>query len=218
MSPEIEKVLNGESDGCIVCGDCLEVMADMPDGCVDAVVTDPPYNLDFPYEAYNDLRGDYADWCFHWLGECERVSLGAVAFTPGHPNLRMWLSHAPPLWVACWWKPASMNHCPLGASNWEPICVYGKRVGGGGCDVIRAPVVSIKDGTSHPCPKPEEWGAGLIRLVTSGNIILDPFCGSGTTCVAAKKLGRKYIGIEIDEKYCRIARNRVANTEKPLFT
>ena len=53
MNPEIEKVLNGEADGCIVCGDCLEVMADMPDGCVDAVVTDPPYGID---EAAGDGR------------------------------------------------------------------------------------------------------------------------------------------------------------------
>ena len=50
-----------------------------------------------------------------------------------------------------------------------------------------------------------------------GDIILDPYCGSGTTCVAAKKLGRRYIGIEIDEKYAAIARSRIASTPKPLF-
>ena len=45
------------------------------------------------------------------------------------------------------------------------------------------------------------------------------FCnGSGTACVAAKKLGRRYIGIEIDEKYAEMARRRVASTPRPLFT
>ena len=41
------------------------------------------------------------------------------------------------------------------------------------------------------------------------DIILDPFCGSGTTCVAAKMLGRNYIGIDISEEYCKIARERL---------
>ena len=49
-----------------------------------------------------------------------------------------------------------------------------------------------------------------------GDIILDPFCGSGTTCVAAKKLGRKYIGIDIEQKYVDIARTRIKNTPAPM--
>jgi len=53
--------------------------------------------------------------------------------------------------------------------------------------------------------------------VKTASIILDPYCGSGTTCVAAKKLGRRWIGIEIDEKYAAIARARIASTPKPLF-
>ena len=47
MNPEIQAVLDGESDGVIITGDCMEVMADMPDGCVDSIVTDPPYGLKF---------------------------------------------------------------------------------------------------------------------------------------------------------------------------
>jgi len=48
------------------------------------------------------------------------------------------------------------------------------------------------------------------KLSNPGDLILDPFCGSGTTCVAAKMLGRRYIGIDISEDYCRIARERLA--------
>ena len=48
-------------------------------------------------------------------------------------------------------------------------------------------------------------------------IVLDPFLGSGTTCVAAKMEGRKYIGIEISEEYCKIAKERIASAPTPLF-
>jgi DNA modification methylase len=70
--------------------------------------------------------------------------------------------------------------------------------------------------TEHPSQKPIQ----LIRLLISEsgctNTVLDPFCGSGTTLVAAKQLGRKAIGIEISEKYCQIAVDRLRQME--LFT
>lgn len=64
--------------------------------------------------------------------------------------------------------------------------------------------------TEHPCPMPLELMKRIILLTTNeGDTILDPFCGSGTTLVAAKQLKRNYIGIELSEKYCEIARQRL---------
>ena len=70
----------------------------------------------------------------------------------------------------------------------------------------------------HIAPFPVELARRCAAMWSmDGDIILDPFCGSGTTCVAAKQLGRRYIGIEIDPKYCELARERVRNTTPPLF-
>ena len=63
----------------------------------------------------------------------------------------------------------------------------------------------------HPCAKPIKFWTQLLNRcsITSQDLILDPFCGSGTTCVAAKMLGRRYIGIDISPEYCEIARSRL---------
>ena len=68
----------------------------------------------------------------------------------------------------------------------------------------------------HPTQKPIAVMVWSISH-TKASVILDPFCGSGTTLVAAKKLGRRYIGIDICEKYVAIAKNRLRDTERPLF-
>jgi len=70
----------------------------------------------------------------------------------------------------------------------------------------------------HPTQKPVALLGYLIRTYSKENdLILDPFVGSGTTCVAAKMLNRNYIGIEISEKYCEISRKRIASVPKSLF-
>ncbi len=71
------------------------------------------------------------------------------------------------------------------------------------------PAVSARS-IGHPAPFPEELPHRLIQLYTFKNdVILDPFCGSGTTCLAALKSGRSYIGYDIDEKYVELANNRI---------
>ena len=70
----------------------------------------------------------------------------------------------------------------------------------------------------HPTQKPIELMKRLIKIHSKPNdLILDPFLGSGTTAVACKELGRRFIGIEISPKYCALAKKRLDYTEKPLF-
>jgi site-specific DNA-methyltransferase (adenine-specific) len=86
-------------------------------------------------------------------------------------------------------------------------------------DDISIPYWSMPENTDHPTQKPEKLIAKLILASCPENgIVLDPFLGSGTTSVVAKKLGRKYIGIEINEEYCCWAEKRLllSDTDKGI--
>lgn len=79
---------------------------------------------------------------------------------------------------------------------------------------ISVPFWSMPENTDHPTQKPEKLLAKIILASTNaGDIILDPFAGSGTTAVAAKKLGRDFIAIESDEQYCLLAQKRFEMAE-----
>jgi site-specific DNA-methyltransferase (adenine-specific) len=80
---------------------------------------------------------------------------------------------------------------------------------------ISIPFWSMPENTEHPTQKPEKLIAKLILASSNpGDLVLDPFLGSGTTSVVAKKLGRHYIGIEIDERYCCLSEKRLARVEE----
>jgi site-specific DNA-methyltransferase (adenine-specific) len=77
--------------------------------------------------------------------------------------------------------------------------------------------VDTAEVNGHPCPKPEGWMRWLVNLATlSTDTVIDPFAGSGTTLVAAKRMGRKAIGIELNERYCEIAATRLQQEALPL--
>ncbi len=239
MNPEIDAVLKGESEGCIITGDCLEIMADMPDGCVDAVVTDPPYGVELTLKN-NDYRDSEhfdhgtslrASRAYHddesvletitrALTEAARVGPCALVFT-GH---RLLHGYPKPASIGCVFVAAGAGRDRWGFGCFSPIAYYGKdpylAAGKGArpnaCYGTQPGTRSI----DHPCPKPLEWMLWAVKRasISAGRIILDPFAGSGTTCVAAKKLGRRWIGIEIDPKYAESARRRVASTPRPLFS
>jgi site-specific DNA-methyltransferase (adenine-specific) len=80
-------------------------------------------------------------------------------------------------------------------------------------DVIECPVETIK-GSKHPAIYPEYIIQELIRLLThKGDVVLDPFIGSGTTAVAAKKLNRDYIGLDINPSYCKYAERKLKDIQ-----
>lgn len=81
-------------------------------------------------------------------------------------------------------------------------------------DDITVPFWSMAENTAHPAQKPEKLMAKLILASSNANdVVFDPFAGSGTTCVTAKKLNRQYIGIEKDERFCIWAQQRLEMAE-----
>ncbi|MCL1831651.1 MAG: site-specific DNA-methyltransferase [Oscillospiraceae bacterium] len=77
-------------------------------------------------------------------------------------------------------------------------------------DDISVPYWSMPENTDHPTQKPEKLIAKLILASSNmGDMVLDPFLGSGTTAVTAKKLGRRYVGIECEREYCAVAQKRL---------
>lgn len=196
--------------------DCLEVLKTLAPGSVDAVVTDPPYNVGLKYGSTDDNRRDYAEWCAEWFAELRRVCSGPIAISVGQSNLSLWAKIAPPGWWLAWWKPAAMGRCVVGFNNWEPIALYG-RPKKAVCDVIRATINPDASLKGHPCPKPLEWGTKQVDMLSrSGDTVLDPFMGSGTTGVACVQTGRKFIGVEIDPSYFAIAEKRIAKAAANL--
>jgi len=239
----------------IINGDCLNVMKQIPDNSIDAVITSPPYNLNMNYDKYKDNKdfNEYVLFMTSVLEEIKRIvkSGGRViinlapangVYFPSHHIISNVMINLGFIWkaefiwnknnYACayttwgsWKSPSS----PYIKTTYEYINVYckdtlkkeGKKEN---IDITEeefkkwtnglwnvTPEINMKK-YGHPAMFPEEIPKRLMKLFTyKDDIILDPFCGAGTTCLVAKKLGRKYIGIDISEKYCEIAEKRIKN-------
>jgi site-specific DNA-methyltransferase (adenine-specific) len=180
-------------------GDCFETLPKL--GMWDLTLTDPPYGVGF------------ADWdkavpSKEWLEVCLLRSALTI-ITPGNRNH---YDYPKPKWTLCWFRPGSTQRADGGGfSHWEPVLVYG-----GNPFAFDAKEFNPQTGeanSGHPCTKPMSVWKWLI----SGGLgdkdactIVDPFVGSGTTLVAAKDMGHRAIGIEIEERYCEIAAKRLS--------
>ena len=197
-------------------GDCRLILPELPK--VDLVLTDPPYNGGLDYGiSTNDKRdwAEYAGWLNGILLQSENICNGAVVCFLSKPAMMELIKIHQPWWIGVWvgcsGNPAGPNNGVMFQPNYEPCLFYGNRYFSKVCipDVYFHNSETNRNG--HPCPKPLLLMSQLIRMMQADTII-DPFMGSGTTLVAAKKLGRKCIGIEIEEKYCEIAAKRCSQT------
>lgn len=193
-------------------GDCREVLPEMES--TDIVITDPQYNVGMKYlgDADNMTRQGYICWCRSWFAKLMELSERIVIF-PGHRNLDVWWEIRKPSAIACWYKPGNPAHGGIFQfCEWEPILVWDEHCKAiGASDVFRATVTKQSDTGNHPCPKPISLMMSLVKRMTrQEHWILDPFCGTGTTLIAAKRQHREAVGIEIEEKYCEIAAKRLS--------
>lgn len=187
-------------------GDCREVL---PRTSVEMVLTDPPYPQEFMH-LYGSL-GEIASESLVEGGSlvtlCGQYQVPAVCNLLGE-HLRYWwiggmryagaTSRFPGKWVLIQWKPALWY--VKGARRKGDTSCPGDMMPGGG-----------KDKAHHEWGQPVDWFAHWVAALTSlGETVLDPFMGAGTTLVAAKHLGRKAIGVELDERHCEIAARRLS--------
>lgn len=202
MTPYFETEL-----GKLYHGDCLEIMKEIPDGSVDLVLTDPPYNVGFRYEGYDDTRKDWVAYFRPVFAQLSRIAK-TILISTGTQNLVSYAQIEPWKWLLAWHKPACMGRSPVGFNNFEPIAMWGRGCKNG-TDVIVAPIIVRDSLYGHPCPKPLMWAEKILQLFKESDSVLDPFIGSGTTAVACERLNRRWIGIEIEERYCEIAAKRI---------
>ena len=239
-------------------GDCVEFMKTLPDGSVDLVFADPPYNLQLGGElhrpdnsrvdgveaAWDQVGGfdEYDLFTWRWLDEARRVLKddGAIWVIGSYHNIfrvggilqdaGFWMlndiiwrksnpmpnfrgtrftnAHETLIWAAKHKdsKPTfnysamkMLNDGVQMRSDWTlPICTGGERL-------------KKDDGEkTHPTQKPESLLHRVILSTTNpGDVILDPFSGTGTTGAVAKKLGRRFMGVDADHDYCIAARERI---------
>lgn len=207
-------------DATLYLGDCRDILPTL--GKVDAVVTDPPYGIGFPYNSYDDTQ-EALDALVSSFVPAARKIASRVVITPGVSNISI---YPKPNWTGAWTWETTATYGALGFSQWQPILFYGDDIKGFGSvnGVLKADRIHFtggsakihtEDGEGHTCPKPLAFVQRLLlRFTNEGETVADPFLGSGTTGVACLNMGRRFVGIEVDPRYFDIACRRIEEAYK----
>lgn len=204
----------------LILGDCLKVMPLLER--FDAVATDPPYGVNyegsktkhgsngFAYASFVDTPENIEAICVPAIRMAVSMARSAI-ITPGNANA---FKYDEPRSLGVIYYPSGANSGPWGFVCSQPLFYYGKDPylanALGRLPNAFATTEATDRSIAHPCPKPiktMEWMVSRVSL--TGESVLDPFMGSGTTLVACQRLGRRGTGIEIDPGYFDEACRRV---------
>ena len=185
-------------------GDCLDIMPHLEP--VDLVLTDPPYGVnkaewDNQYISIEPLLIKKASGV---VINCGEQNIAKCVLSLGNDYKGLYYG----------WNMNGMTRGPLGYMN-VILAVCGGKLKRG----MNFCKFSIRDLTrkNHPSPKPIEYYMQVLpRFSSENDLILDPFLGSGTTAVACERLNIRWIGIEIEEKYCEISAKRIERERQQL--
>jgi DNA modification methylase len=255
----------------VITGDCLEVLAGLPAGCADLVFADPPFNIGYEYDVYDDRRAkeEYLAWTDRWLTQAMRVlsPTGAFFLAIGDEfaaehkirldalgmTLRNWIvwhytfgvncskkfnrSHAHIFYYVRDPKQYTFNPDEVRVPSARMTTYADRRANPVGklpddtwvlrpqesTDHFRADqdtwfvsrvCGTFRERTDHPCQMPEGVLERIIRVASNPkDLVIDPFAGSGTTLAAAKKLKRKFLGVELSDQYADGIRKRLQQIE-----
>src|SRR3990167_51701 len=191
----------------VINGDCLEIMKQMPDKCVDLVLTDPPYGIFkkgvSAFDNFDGIDTDASDWdtkpSNDIFNEIKRVGKDYVIW--GGNYFADMIGSCKEPWL--WDKETGANNFADGelafTSYQGTLRIFRHQW----CGAFKASERGLK--ALHPTQKPVALMEWCLRNVKDkDSIIFDPFCGSGTTLIASKNLGHNFIGVELSEKYCEI--------------
>ena len=212
----------------IIQGDCREILRKLPDESVDLLLTDPPYGMRYRAKKWGrPMQGDGdLSWFRPFIREAYRVlrpNTHAYLFCNeyGLTTFRVEMAAAGfrvkrlLVWVKDQHTAGDLGGDYANRTEYLLFGHKGRRLLNGHRD---ANVLFFKRAgrkRDHPTEKPEDMLRYLIQKSSApGELVLDPFAGSGTTCRAAKDLGRRFLGIEIDHAYAKIARKRLAHPTK----
>ncbi len=248
-------------------GDCLRVLAEQPPASVDLAFADPPFNIGYEYDVYNDRQGrtEYLKWTANWLKAVRRVLKPEASFYVAIGDeyaaemkvlldglgltLRNWIvwhytfgvsctrkfnrSHAHIFYYVVDPRRFTFNANSVRVPSARQTTYADRRANPAGklpddTWVLRPQEEArcfseesdswyvarvcgtFRERTGHPCQMPEAVLERIVKVSSNpGDLVLDPFAGSGTTLAVAKRLGRRYLGIELSADYAERVRQRL---------